>query len=92
MTAPATVLVPPARVVRWVENFAARHGEATLVVRDAALAGEAGAHSAPGEGGGWRSDESFGCATLIRLRHLLPPAGEGTTMPRRFIRDGAEDH
>jgi hypothetical protein len=42
MTAPTTVLVPPARVGRWVENFATRHGETGLVVRDGALVGEAG--------------------------------------------------
>jgi hypothetical protein len=35
------VLVPAARFVRWVDNFAARHGEATLRVHDAALAGTA---------------------------------------------------
>jgi hypothetical protein len=42
MTAPATVLVPSARVGRWVENFVARHGETTLVVRDGSLDGTAG--------------------------------------------------
>ena len=42
MTGPATVLVPRARIGRWVENFAARHGETALVVRDGALVGEAG--------------------------------------------------
>ena len=41
MTSPATVLVPPGRVVRWVENFSSRHGETALVVREGALAGEA---------------------------------------------------
>jgi hypothetical protein len=41
MTAPATVLVPPARVERWVENFASRHGETALAVRAESLAGTA---------------------------------------------------
>jgi hypothetical protein len=41
MTMPATVLVPPARVGRWVENFGARHGETELVVRDGSLTGRA---------------------------------------------------
>ncbi len=41
MTPSATVLVPPARGVRWVENFSARHGDSPLVVRDGTLAGEA---------------------------------------------------
>jgi hypothetical protein len=41
MTAPATVLVPAARVERWVGNFAARHGTTGLEVRDGALAGTA---------------------------------------------------
>ena len=41
MTAPARVLVPRARVVRWVENFDRRHGPAGLVVSDGALVGEA---------------------------------------------------
>jgi hypothetical protein len=41
MTSPATVLVPAERVVRWVENFSARHGETALFVRDGALTGEA---------------------------------------------------
>ena len=41
MTAPATVLVPPARIGRWVDNFAARHGETALVVRDGSLAATA---------------------------------------------------
>jgi hypothetical protein len=35
------VLVPAARVERWVANFAARHGETPLAVRDGALVGEA---------------------------------------------------
>ena len=42
MIAPATVLVPSARVGRWVENFVARHGETALVVRDGSLDGTAG--------------------------------------------------
>jgi len=42
MTTPATVLVPPARVGRWVENFATRHGETELVARDGSLVGVAG--------------------------------------------------
>ena len=41
MTTPATVLVPPARVGRWVENFAARHGETALALRDGTLTGSA---------------------------------------------------
>jgi len=35
------VLVPAARLVRWVDNFVRRHGEATLGVADGALAGRA---------------------------------------------------
>ncbi len=35
------VLVPAARFGRWVDNFAARHGEATLGVHDAGLTGTA---------------------------------------------------
>lgn len=35
------VLVPPARWQRWVDNFAARHGDAALTVDDGALRGEA---------------------------------------------------
>jgi hypothetical protein len=35
------VLVPVARFGRWVDNFATRHGEAALLVEDAALAGTA---------------------------------------------------
>ena len=38
----ALVHVPAARVERWVANFAERHGETTLTVRDGALAGVAG--------------------------------------------------
>jgi hypothetical protein len=41
VTAPATVLVPAARVTRWVDNFAARHGETPMAVRDGALTGKA---------------------------------------------------
>ena len=41
MTAAATVLVPPGRFGRWVENFVARHGETALVVPDGSLAGTA---------------------------------------------------
>ena len=41
MTAPSTVLVPPTRFERWVENFASRHGESELVVRDGSLTGQA---------------------------------------------------
>lgn len=35
------VLVPPARVERWVTNFGDRHGGCTLEVRDGALVGAA---------------------------------------------------
>lgn len=35
------VLVPPDRVVRWVENFTTRHGATELRVADGALSGEA---------------------------------------------------
>ncbi len=35
------VLVPPARLVRWVANFETRHGSATLEVRDGGLVGVA---------------------------------------------------
>jgi len=41
MTAPTTVRVPPARLVRWVENFATRHGHTDLAVRDGSLVGVA---------------------------------------------------
>jgi hypothetical protein len=37
----AHVLVPPARFVRWVDNFRGRHGQGSLAVRDGALCGEA---------------------------------------------------
>jgi hypothetical protein len=37
----ARLLVPPARVPRWVENFGVRHGATTLTVVDGALRGEA---------------------------------------------------
>jgi hypothetical protein len=39
------------------------------------LAGGAGVRSAPGEGGAWTGDIALGCATLVRLRHLLTAAG-----------------
>ena len=35
------VLVPPARLVRWVDNFVARHGATTYAVQDGALCGTA---------------------------------------------------
>lgn len=35
------VLVPVARVGRWIENFATRHGSVRLAVADGALSGEA---------------------------------------------------
>jgi len=35
-----TVLVPAGRVVRWFENFATRHGGATVSVADGALRGQ----------------------------------------------------
>lgn len=56
MTAPATVLVPQARLPRWVENFAARHGQASLVVREGDLVGEAG------DGSTFRARLPFGTA------------------------------
>lgn len=38
MTAPSTsVLVPPERVERWIENFAGRHGEVSCGIHDGAL-------------------------------------------------------
>ncbi len=37
----ATLLLAPARLVRWVENFGTRHGDTTLSVADGALAGRA---------------------------------------------------
>jgi hypothetical protein len=36
------VLVPAARVARWVDNFRARHGEGVLEARDGVLRGTAG--------------------------------------------------
>ncbi|VXB51107.1 acVLRF1 family peptidyl-tRNA hydrolase [Nocardioides sp. AX2bis] len=39
--APATVLVPPGRVERWVDNVGVRHGELVLEVGDGALVGSA---------------------------------------------------
>jgi hypothetical protein len=41
-----TVAVPAARFARWVENFAGRHGETSLVVDGGALAGSAADGSA----------------------------------------------
>lgn len=35
------LLLPPARIERWVANFEARHGETALEVRDGCLYGEA---------------------------------------------------
>jgi hypothetical protein len=35
------ILVPPERLVRWVDNFATRHGEASLTVAAGALRGDA---------------------------------------------------
>ena len=40
MTA-ASVLVPPARVERWVENFTERHGDTVLAAADGCLSGTA---------------------------------------------------
>lgn len=37
MTPARTVLVPPERVVRWFENFAARHGSAAFIVAQGRL-------------------------------------------------------
>ncbi len=39
MSDPRRVLVPASRVVRWFDNFAARHGLPVLEVRDGALVG-----------------------------------------------------
>jgi hypothetical protein len=36
-----SVLVPPERLARWVESFAARHGAAAFAVHEGALAGRA---------------------------------------------------
>ncbi|MBF4162020.1 acVLRF1 family peptidyl-tRNA hydrolase [Nocardioides acrostichi] len=36
-----SVLVPPARVERWVQNFQGRHGTTALTTRDGSLAGSA---------------------------------------------------
>jgi hypothetical protein len=41
MTDPRRVLVPAARVVRWFDNFAGRHGPASFEVTDGALVGVA---------------------------------------------------
>lgn len=38
---PTTVLVPAARLPRWVDNFTGRHGDTRLVVADGALTGTA---------------------------------------------------
>jgi hypothetical protein len=35
------LLLPPARIERWVSNFEARHGQTTLALRDGHLYGEA---------------------------------------------------
>lgn len=41
MTPVTSVLVPPARLERWVANFTGRHGPTTLSVESGALAGSA---------------------------------------------------
>ena len=41
MTTTRTVLIPSARVVRWFDNFAERHGPASYDVRGGALHGTA---------------------------------------------------
>jgi len=47
------VLVPPPRMVRWVENFATRHGEAILAVEAGALTGVAA------DGSSFRAHQPF---------------------------------
>ena len=41
MSQPSTVLVPPTRLPRWVENFRARHGDVDLAVDDGTFGGTA---------------------------------------------------
>lgn len=65
------VLVPADRVVRWVENFAARHGDTALAVVDGALTGTAadgstfGAHLPFDQSYGGAAEATAFAATIV---------------------------
>lgn len=77
------VLVPAERMVRWVENFAARHGEVALRVEDGALAGESpdGSRFAARPPFGGRHDGAADPGSLAAS--VVVPAAWGVLLVRR---------
>ena len=77
------VLVPPARLVRWVDNFVARHGGTTYAVRDGALCGTAA------DGSSFAARLPFGASydgvpdVVALLAAAAPPARWGVLLVRK---------
>ena len=63
-----TVQVPPERLERWMENFAARHGPATLTLDAGRLVGTAD------DGAGFRANAPFGRAVEAATTEALVDA------------------
>ena len=75
--------MPPSRFERWVENFEARHGEATLAVAGGALTGVAvdGSHfeaHLP-----FAASYTGEAAAEMLSRHVQPPATWGVLLVRK---------
>jgi hypothetical protein len=77
------VLVPPARLVRWVDNFVARHGATTYAVQDGALCGTAT------DGSSFAARLPFGASydgvpdVVDLLAAAAPPARWGVLLVRK---------
>jgi hypothetical protein len=77
------VLVPPTRLLRWVDNFVARHGATTYAVRDGALCGTAT------DGSSFAARLPFGASydgvpdVVDLLAAAAPPARWGVLLVRK---------
>ena len=78
-----TVLVPPTRVPRWLENFGARHGTAVLAVSGGCLCAAApdGATATLRLPFGRRYDGPAGADAFAEA--MTPPAGWGVLLVRK---------
>jgi hypothetical protein len=79
----AELLVPVERVPRWVENFTARHGPASLVVAEGALGGRAEDGSTFRLSAPFRTTYAGAAVLAVFLGECVPPADWGVLLVRK---------